>query len=622
MGNISSPYRSVPDMFASRVAASGEREAFSYPVPSLDGGPDIWKGLTWNQTRDRVRDLALGLHTLGLTPQARCAIASSTRIEWILADLAILCAGGASTTIYPGSTPPDHAFIVSDSGSMVAFAENDEQVAKLLGQRASMPGLSKVITFEGEAAGDDDWVMSLAELEARGAALHAENPDLFDTLVAAVRPDHLATLVYTSGTTGRPKGVRLDHANWLYEAQALEMMGEEMRSRGREMLTIDDVQYLWLPLAHSYGKVMQVTQLRLGFRTVVDGRADRILDNLAEVRPTFMAAAPRVFEKLYSAIALRAEEGGAAQHRLFTWAAGVAERVSLLREQGREPTGVLAAQHRLADGLVFADLRARFGGRLRFFVSGSAPLAPEIGRFFHGAGITILEGYGLTETSAGAFLNRPGDVRFGTVGLPLPGTEVRIAEDGEVLLRGQAVMRGYHNLTGATEAVLDEEGWFATGDIGALENGRLRITDRKREIIKTSSGKFVAPQGIESRFKSLCPYASNLIVHGDRRPYCVGLVALDPESIGEWARAHGLGALGYAALTRAPKVRAMVQDAVDELNRDLPRHETVKRFAILPSPLTVETGEITPSLKMRRRAVEEKYAELLDAMYDRSVQRL
>ncbi|MFE9242008.1 AMP-dependent synthetase/ligase [Nocardiopsis sp. NPDC006938] len=622
MGNTSSPYRSVPDMFASRVAESGDREAFTYPVPSPSGGDEKWESLTWNQTRDRVRALALGLHSLGVTSQARCAIASSTRVEWVLADLAILCAGGASTTIYPSSGPPDCAYIVSDSGSMVAFAENDEQVAKLLEQRGAMPGLSRVIAFEGDNGGDDDWVMGLAELEAAGTRLHEERPELFDELVASVRADHLATLIYTSGTTGRPKGVRLDHANWLYEAEALRVMGDEMRAQGWEMLDADDVQYLWLPLAHSFGKVMQVAQLRLGFTTAVDGRVDRIVDNLAVVRPTFMAAAPRIFEKVFNRVVMQAKEGGPAKYRIFRWAVGVGDRVARLREEGREPRGALAAQHRVADRLVFAKLRARFGDRLKFFVSGSAPLAPEIGRFFYGAGITILEGYGLTETSAGAFLNRPGDVRFGSVGLPLPGTEVRIAEDGEVLLRGGSVMRGYHNLSGATEEVLDEDGWFATGDIGALENGRLRITDRKKELIKTSGGKYVAPQSIESRFKSLCPYVGNLVVHGDRRPYCVALVTLDPEAIEVWAEANGLGALNYLGLTREPRVRAMLQEAIDELNRGLPRHESVKDFAVLPNELTVEQGEITPSLKMRRRAVEERYRDLLDGMYEGSVERL
>lgn len=621
MGNSSSPYSSLPDMFVSRVFESGGREAYRFPVPDPSGGPESWESLTWSQARDRVRDIALGLHSLGLTSQARCAILSGTRVEWILADLAILCAGGASTTVYPTSPAPDCAYIISDSGSMVAFAEDEEQVAKLREQRSQMPGLSKIVVFEGEAGGEDEWVMSLAELEEAGALLAREEPDLFDTLVSSVRPDHLATLIYTSGTTGRPKGVRLDHSNWLYEAYALKDLNTELRGQGWDLIGEDDLQYLWLPLAHAFGKIMEVSQLCIGFTTAVDGRVDRIVDNLAVVRPTFMAAAPRIFEKVYNRVVMQAKEGGPAKYRIFRWAAGVADKVSRVKEEGREPTGMLAAQQRLAHKLVFAKLHDRFGEQLRFFVSGSAPLAPDIGRFFYGAGITILEGYGLTETSAGAFLTRPGDVRFGYVGLPLPGTEVRIAEDGEVMLRGAGVMRGYHNLSGATEAVLTEEGWFATGDIGVLENGRLRITDRKKELIKTSGGKYVAPQALESRFKALCPYVSNMIVHGDSRPYCVALMALDQEAITAWAAEKGLGDMGYRALTKDPRVHTLVQEAVDVLNRDLPRHETIKKFEILPNELSVDEGEITPSLKMRRRAIESKYQQKLDGMYGDSLHR-
>lgn len=616
MGNNPSPHQSLPDMFTSRVAESGGKEAFTYPVTDPTGATETWESLTWAETRDRVRDIALGLHSLGLTPQARCAIAADTRIEWILADLAIMCAGGATTTVYPSATPGDCAYIISDSGSMVAFAENDEQVAKLLDQRANMPGLSKVVAFEGQAGSDDGWVIPLTDLQERGAQLATEKPDLFNELVNEVKPEHLATLIYTSGTTGRPKGVRLDHDNWMYEAKAMQDLDEELHSQGWELLTPDDVQYLWLPLAHVFGKLMQVSQLRIGFKTAVDGRVDRLVENLATVRPTYMAAAPRIFEKVYNRVAMQARQGGAVRYRIFRWAVGVADRVSRLKEQGKEPTGVLARQHRVADKLVFAKLRARFGGRLKFFISGSAPLSPDIGRFFHGAGIIILEGYGLTETSGGAFVNRPGEVRFGTVGLPMPGTEVRIAEDGEVLLRGGGVMRGYHNLTGATEASLTEEGWFATGDIGELEDGRLRITDRKKELFKTSSGKYVAPTGIESRFKALCPYVSNLLVHGEHRPYCIVLVTLDPEAIEAWAADNGLGDLNYTGLSKEPKVRALVEDAIDKLNKDLPRHETIKNFSILPHDLTVEEGEITPSMKMRRRAIEEKYKERIEKLYE------
>ena len=622
MGNTSSPHISLPGMFVSRVTSSADKVAFRFPVPSPSGGSETWESLTWAQAHDRVRDIALGLHFLGVTSQARCAIISSTRIEWVLADLAILCAGGATTTIYPTSTPPDCAYIVSDSGSMVAFAENDEQVDKLLAQRSHMPGLSKVVVLEGTSDQDDDWVMTLTELEATGARMAKDEPELFEELVSSVRSDHLAALVYTSGTTGRPKGVRLNHSNWLYQAQAMKDMDDELRARGAELISEDDVQYLWLPLSHVFGKVMGVSQLQMGFTTAVDGRVDKIMENLSIVRPTFMAAAPRVFEKVYKKVVLQAKEGGTAKYAIFRWAAGVADRVSRVREQGQKPRGLLAVQHRVAHRLVYSKLHARFGGRLKFFLSGSAPLAPDIGRFFYGAGITLLEGYGLTETTAGAFLTRPDDVRFGYVGLPLPGTEVRIAEDGEVMLRGECVMQGYHNLSGSADAALTEDNWFATGDIGELEGGRLRITDRKKELIKTSGGKYVAPQKIESRFKALCPYVSHLLVHGDRRPYCVALVALDPEAVGAWAVEQGLDSLDHQALTRTPAVRAMLQEAFDELNKDLPRFETIKYFAVLPNELTVEQGEITPSLKMRRRTIEDRYRHLLEEMYQDTVERI
>lgn len=622
MGNTSSPHISLPGMFVSRVTSSADKVAFRFPVPSPSGGSETWESLTWAQAHDRVRDIALGLHFLGVTSQARCAIISSTRIEWVLVDLAILCAGGATTTIYPTSTPPDCAYIVSDSGSMVAFAENDEQVDKLLAQRSHMPGLSKVVVLEGTTDQDDDWVMTLTELEATGARMAKDEPELFEELVSSVRSDHLAALVYTSGTTGRPKGVRLNHSNWLYQARAMKDMDDELRARGAELISEDDVQYLWLPLSHVFGKVMGVSQLQMGFTTAVDGRVDKIMENLSIVRPTFMAAAPRVFEKVYKKVVLQAKEGGTAKYAIFRWAAGVADRVSRVREQGQKPRGLLAVQHRVAHRLVYSKLHARFGGRLKFFLSGSAPLAPDIGRFFYGAGITLLEGYGLTETTAGAFLTRPDDVRFGYVGLPLPGTEVRIAEDGEVMLRGECVMQGYHNLSGSADAALTEDNWFATGDIGELEGGRLRITDRKKELIKTSGGKYVAPQKIESRFKALCPYVSHLLVHGDRRPYCVALVALDPEAVGAWAVEQGLDSLDHQALTRTPAVRAMLQEAFDELNKDLPRFETIKYFAVLPNELTVEQGEITPSLKMRRRTIEDRYRHLLEEMYQDTVERI
>ncbi|RCW45905.1 long-chain acyl-CoA synthetase [Halopolyspora algeriensis] len=597
---ITSPYRSVSEMLQRRVEESADREAYRYPAGTG------WQSLTWAQTFERVRAIALGLHAVGIESQQRCAILASTRFEWILADLGILSAGAATTTIYPSSTPEECAYIIADSQSQVVFAEDDEQVDKLRGQRAELPDLHTVITFDGTS--DGDWVLRLDEVEERGRTLAAQQPELFDELLGGIEPEHLATLVYTSGTTGRPKGVRLTHANWLYVAESMDALDESM-------LTEQDLQYLWLPLSHVFGKVMEMGQLRKGFPTAVDGNVDRLIDNLPVVQPTIMAAAPRIFEKVYNKVVTQAKEGGALKYRIFRWACGVGARVSRLNQRHQPIDLRTRIQYAIADRLVFQKLRARFGGRLRYFISGSAPLSPEIAEFFDAAGVRILEGYGLTETCAATFVNLPTDYRIGTVGRPFPGTEISFAEDGEILIRNGAVMHGYHRMPEETAAALDEDGWFHTGDIGAMEDGFLRITDRKKDLIKTSGGKYVAPQSVEGRFKAVCPYVGNVIVHGDERPYCTALVTLDEEAIAQWARDNGLGDRSYEQLAAEEPVRALIESYVDEVNAGLARHETIKSFAILPRDLTIENGEITPSLKVKRKVVENNYTDLLEGLY-------
>ncbi len=600
MTSLTSSYRSVAEMLRHRATASADHEAYRYP----DGTG--WSSLTWAQSFDRIRAIALGLNAVGVTAQQRCAILAGTRLEWILADFGILCASAATTTIYPSSTPDECAYIISDSESTVVFAEDDTQIEKLRGERANLPDLHKVITFDGTP--DGDWVLGLAELEALGRELDSDQPGLFDQLVSGIEPEHLATLVYTSGTTGRPKGVRLVHANWLYVA-------DSMASLGGDLLTEDDLQYLWLPLSHVFGKVMEMGQVRQGFPTAVDGNVDRLIDNLPVVRPTFMAAAPRIFEKVYNKVVTQAKEGGAVKYRIFRWACGVGVKVSRANQRHEEVDALTRIQYAVADKLVFGKLRAKFGGRLRFFISGSAPLSPEIAEFFDAAGVRILEGYGLTETSAASFVNLPRDYRIGTVGRPLPGTEVSFLEDGEILLRNGAVMRGYHGLPDETAASLDADGWFHTGDIGSLEDGFLRITDRKKDLIKTSGGKYVAPQSVEGRFKATCPYVGNVIVHGDKRPYCTALVTLDEEAISQWAADNGLGELSYPELAANPAVRALIESYVEKVNAGLARHETIKSFSVLPRDLTIDSGEITPSLKIKRKVVENNYADVLAGMY-------
>jgi long-chain acyl-CoA synthetase len=600
MTALTSPYRSLPEMFRARVDQTPDKEAYRYP----DG--DGWSSLTWSQTGDRVRALALGLHALGVRGGQRCAILAGTRLSWILTDLGILCAGAATTTIYPSSTAEDCHYILSDSESQVAFAEDDVQVQKLREHRDDLPNLHHVVTFDGTS--DGEWVLTLDELEARGRELEADEPELFDELVSGVTPEDLACLVYTSGTTGRPKGVRLTQGNWLYVAETLVHVDESM-------LTEDDLQYLWLPLSHVFGKVIEVGQVREGFPTAVNGDVDRLLENMPVVRPTFMAAAPRIFEKAYARVVKQAQDGGAVKYRIFLWAKDIAARVSRLNQAGKPLDPWTKVQHAVADALVFRKLRDRFGGRLRYFVSGSAPLSPEIAEFFDGAGLRILEGYGLTETCAASFLNLPDDYRIGTVGKPLPGTEVSFLEDGEVLLRNGAIMHGYNNMPEETANAIDEDRWFHTGDIGRMEDGFLRITDRKKDLIKTSGGKYVAPQSVEGRLKAACPYVSQVVVHGDKRPYCTALVTLDEEAIAGWAQEKGLGDRAPEQLVTEPAVRELVQSAVDEVNSGLARHETIKSFRLLPRDLTIDSGEITPSLKVKRKVVESNHRELLDAMY-------
>jgi len=590
---------SIARMFLDRVTASPDKEAFRSP----DG--DGWSSMTWRETGDRVRDLAAGLLSLGIRGEDRVAIASSTRVDWILADLAIMCAGAATTTVYPSTSHEDVGFILADSGSRVVFAEDADQVEKIRAHRGELPDVMQVVVFDG--AGDGDVVITLADLESRGRDYLKDNPEAVNQAVAAIKPDDLATLIYTSGTTGRPKGVRLVQDCWVYEGVAINALG---------ILREDDLQYLWLPLAHSFGKVLQAAQLAVGFSSAVDGRVDKLIDNLAVVKPTFMGAAPRIFEKAHSRINRMAADDGGAKKKIFDWAIGVGKKVSKLRQEGKEPTGLLKMQHGLADKLVFSKIKHRFGGRLRYFISGSAALSLDVAEWFHAADILILEGYGLTETSAFSFVNRPEHWKFGTVGEPAPGTEVKIASDGEILVRGPGVMRGYHNSPEQTDEVLTADGWFHTGDIGELDDGMLRITDRKKDLIKTSGGKYVAPQSIEGLFQAVCPYASQIVVHGDGRKYVVALVTLDEEALQGWADKQGLGAMSYEEITQHDKTRDMVQGYIDTLNTRVNKWETVKKFQVLPHDLTIEDGDLTPSLKVKRKAVERKHADILDSMYD------
>ncbi|MEU4742080.1 AMP-dependent synthetase/ligase [Actinosynnema sp. NPDC023658] len=532
--------RSIPDLLRERVRETPDAEALRHRTG------DTWTSLTWAEVGEHVRRRALGFRQLGVRDEARVAIMAATSVDWILTDLAVLAAGGVTTTIYPSSTPDVVAHIVRDSESVLVVADPD-----LAGKVDA-----KVVTT--------DWEPDDAEGD-------------YDAMVDELTPDRLATLIYTSGTTGTPKGVELTHDNWLYTAEAIRELG---------VLKPEDLHFLWLPMSHAFGKVLQVGMLATGVPTAVDGDVDRIADNLLRLRPTVVAAAPRIFEKIHQRIVASMREAGGVRAKLFDWALTVAEHPEW------------ALRRKVADKLVFSKLRERVGGRIKYFVSGSAPLSRPVGEFFDRAGITILEGYGLTETSAASFVNRPEANKLGTVGPPLVGTEVRIADDGEVLIGGRGVMRGYHGLPEETAEAL-QDGWLHTGDMGELdERGRLRITDRKKELIKTSGGKYVAPQAVEGQVKANSPYIGNVLVHGDGRNYCVALVTLDPDLAPDDLDAD-----------------AEVGRAVEAANAKLARHETIKKFAVLAEDFSVADGTLTASLKMRRKEIEARYRDVLDGLY-------
>ena len=597
------PYRSIPDMFLRRVAATPDRPAFARPA--ADDSEPVW--LTWAQVSTRATAIAAGLRALGVEAEDRVAILAGTRLDWILADLGVMCAGAATTTVYPTTEPQDAAFIVGDSGSRVVIAENPAQAAKISG--ADLPRLTHVVLLDGVA--DPQATppqLTLAELETRGTALLAAEPGLIERIVAAIGPDDLATLIYTSGTTGRPKGVELLHRGWCWEAVAQSELG---------LMVADDLQYLWLPLSHSFGKSLLCGVLHVGLPTYVDGRVDRLIDNLAVVRPTLMCAPPRVYEKVYNRVVITAREAGGAKARIFAWAVRTGKRKVALEAAGRPVPLGLRVRYGAAHKLVFAKLHARLGGRIRVLVAGAAAVSVPLGEFFAAAGLPISEGYGLTETSGGVFVNRPGAVRIGTCGTALGDVECRIDADGEILLRGAPVMRGYHNLPAETAAAFAEDGFFRTGDIGELSaDGYLRITDRKKDLVKTSGGKYIAPTYIEGLFKALCPYTSQAVVIGQSRNYCTMLISLDPDAVAGWAAGGPLEGRPYPEVVASAPARELISGYVEQLNAGLNRWETIKDFAILPRDLSIEDGELTPSLKIKRRTTEANFAGEIDMMYE------
>jgi long-chain acyl-CoA synthetase len=596
------PYRSIPDMFLRRVAATPNGRAFA--VPTADDSSMTW--LTWAQVGERAKNIAAGLRSLGVGLEDRVSILANTRLEWVLVDLGINCAGAATTTVYPTTEPEDAAYIVADSGSKVLVAENPQQALKLSGADTSV---THVVLLDGLADAEaKPPQMTLAELEERGRAALVSEPDLIEKVVEGIGPDNIATLIYTSGTTGRPKGVQLLHGGWTWEGVAQQDLG---------LFESSDLQYLWLPLSHSFGKTLLCGIVHVGVPTYVDGRVDKLVDMLAVVQPTLMCAAPRIFEKVYNRTVTTAFGEGGVKAKIFGWAVATGKRKVALEQAGKPVGALLKARYAVAEKLVFSKLQARLGGRLRVLVSGSAPLSRDIAEFFAAANLPIMEGYGLTESSAGNFVNRMGKLKIGTVGQAMGDLECKIDADGEVLLRGKPVMRGYHNLPKETEKAFTADGFFRTGDIGELDaDGYLKITDRKKDLVKTSGGKYIAPSHIEGIFKAVCPYTSQAVVVGQARNFVTMLISLDEDAIKAWAAGGPLDGKSYAEICAAPETEKLIAGYVEELNGKLNRWETIKKFAILPRDLSIEAGEVTPSMKIKRRNVETNFAKQIDKMYE------
>jgi long-chain acyl-CoA synthetase len=557
-----------------------------------------WVTRSFAEVRDHVRGLALGLIGLGVQKGDKVSILANTRPEWTYFDFAALTAGATVVPIYQTNSAEECQYVLENSDAKVVIVEDDEQLEKIRQVRDRCPKLEHVIRMLGSS----DDAISAAELAERGAERDASE---WEERWRSVTPDDICTFIYTSGTTGPPKGCVISHGN--YRAMLNMSLEQSVLETGR-------VTYLYLPLAHSFALLIQLLSFDVGGILAYWERDPlKILPNLREVKPHYFPSVPRIFEKIYTAASSKAEQAGGVQRAIFNWAVSVGRRVREREREGKSPSPVLRLQHAVADRLVLSNIRNLFGGRIIEAVSGAAPINPEILRFFDAAGVLVLEGWGMTETSTAATIARPDDFKFGTIGKPFPGCEVKIADDGEILVRGPNIFQGYYKNEEATRETL-VDGWLHTGDLGEVDaDGFLRITGRKKDIIITAGGKNITPANIEAEVKQH-PLVSQCVVIGDRRPYLVALVTLDPEEAVSFASQHDLPQ-DPEALASNPEVRKELEAHVEKVNEKFARVEQVKKIAILPRDLSQESGELTPTLKVKRSVVADKYAGEIESLY-------
>ncbi len=563
-GQVAAP-RTIARLWQDAVARRSDTPAYLVE----DG--DAWREVSWDEAAQTVEELANGLLALGIRKGDAFSILASTRLEWALFDFALALVGAIGAPIYANSSPKDAAYVIEHSDAVGVLCEHDQQ--RELGEATP----EHVLTFA-----------DLDELRARGREYAGAHPNALRDATAQIEPDDLFTYIYTSGTTGPPKGCMIRHRDYYSMAAKVDELDD--------FIVANDVMLLWLPLAHNFGRLMHLSGPYAGYTIAFCPDPYAVADALRAVRPTVFPSVPRVYEKIHGAIAAAFAEESGVKRRLIEWALRVGRRVSELRSEHRRVPTALALQRWLADKLVYGKVKARLGGRLRIGIAGGAPLAQEIAEFFHAIDILILEGYGLTECTSAATVNLPSRFRFGTVGPALPGVELRIEDDGELLIRSDTVFAGYHKDKAATREVLDEEGWLHSGDIAQIDaDGFVRITDRKKDILVTAGGKNVAPQNLENVLKT-SPLVSQALVVGDRRPYVAALITLEADVDRDGAQAK-------------------IEELIGEVNRDLSRYEQIKRFAILPRDFSAEEDEVTPTLKLKRRVCERHFAKEIEALY-------
>jgi len=597
-------FATIPEMFQ-RLTAKYAGETRPVLMHKTDGK---YAGISYPRLAELVRQFAAGLASLGLKQGERAAIIAENRPEWVIADQAIAVLGAISVPVYPTMTAKQNEYIFNDAGVRTVIVSNQFQLNKVLRVRADVPSLETIIIMSEKGGPFDGGALGFSAVLEAGTQFLREYPDHLNASRMTVKPEDLLTLIYTSGTTGNPKGVMLTHrnlcSNVISSAQVIDIGPQ-------------DTMLSFLPLSHTFERMAgYYTALACGATIAYAESVESVRDNMLEVRPTIVTTVPRLFERIHSRVIKQVDSGSPTKKKIFAWALGVGKEYASTVRAGKPPSPILSAKHALASRLVFRKLQERTGGRMRFFVSGGAALAREFGEFFEAVGLKIIEGYGLTESSPVISANRLHQYKWGSVGFPIPGVEVTIAEDGEILARGPNIMRGYWNNPEATAEVLDKEGWLHTGDIGHLDaEGFLTITDRKKHLFVSSGGKNIAPQPIENLFLS-SKFIEQFMLIGDRRMFLTALIVPDFDALKEFADANHISYSDNVELTSHPQINKLIEGDINAIQKDLANYERVRKFTLLDRQFTIEDGELTPTQKMRRKAIEERYKHLIESMYE------